>query len=34
MNHRQTARSVGANLVAVLSVIAALGALYVPLFFG
>ena len=34
MNYRQTANSAGANLVAVLSVIAALGALYVPLLFG
>jgi len=34
MTHRQTARSAGANLIAVLSVITALGALYVPLLLG
>jgi hypothetical protein len=34
MNHHQTASSAGSNLVAVLSVITALGALYVPLLFG
>jgi hypothetical protein len=34
MNQRQTAHSAGANILAVLSVITALGALYVPLLFG
>jgi hypothetical protein len=34
MNQRQKAKSVGANLLAVLSVLAAVGTLYVPLFLG